>query len=74
MTSPSSARSSTSCVLIVAALGVKLSARFNWGWAIFEYALMIGFAIAALWMIYVTGLSGAVHTCQLAVHAAQGPA
>jgi len=49
-------------VLIVAALGIKLSARFNWGWAIFEYALMIGFAIAAIWMIYVTGLDGAVHT------------
>jgi len=49
-------------VLIVAALGIKLSARFNWGWAIFEYALMIGFAVAALIMIYGTGLSGAVHT------------
>ena len=49
-------------VLIVAALGIKLSARFNWGWAVFEYALMIGFAIAALVMIYGTGLSGAVHT------------
>jgi amino acid transporter len=49
-------------VLIVAALGIKLSARFNWGWAIFEYALMIGFAVAALVMIYGTGLSGAVHT------------
>ena len=32
-------------VLIVAALGIKLSARFNWGWAVFEYALMIGFAV-----------------------------
>jgi len=49
-------------VLVIAALGIKLSARFNWGWAIFEYALMIGFAIAALVMIYSTGLSGAVHT------------
>jgi amino acid transporter len=49
-------------VLIVAALGIKLSARFNWGWAVFEYVLMIGFSIAALVMIYITGLSGSVHT------------
>ncbi len=35
-------------VLIVAALGIKLSARFNWGWAVFEYVLMIGFAVAAI--------------------------
>ena len=49
-------------MLIVAALGIKLSARFNWVWAVFEYALMIGFAIAALIMIYGTGLSGSVHT------------
>jgi amino acid transporter len=49
-------------VLIVAALGIKLSARFNWGWAIFEYVLMIGFAVAAVIMIYGTGLSGSVHT------------
>lgn len=49
-------------VLVVAALGIKLSARFNWTWAIFEYVLMIGFAAAALWLIYVTGISGSVHT------------
>jgi amino acid transporter len=49
-------------VLIIAALGIKLSARFNWGWAIFEYLLMTGFAIAAIVMIYATGLSGSVHT------------
>lgn len=49
-------------VLIIAAVGIKMSARFNWAWAIFEYALMIGFAIAALAMIYGGGLSGAVHT------------
>ncbi len=49
-------------VLIVAAIGIKLSARFNWGWAIFEYVLMIGFAVAAIVMIYSTGLSGSVHT------------
>ncbi len=58
-------------VLIVAALGIKLSAHFNWAWAVFEYALMIGFAVAAIIMIYVTGLSGSVHTIELAVHAAQ---
>jgi amino acid transporter len=49
-------------VLVVAALGIKLSARFNWVWAVFEYALIIGFSIAALVMIYSTGLSGSVHT------------
>ena len=49
-------------VLVVAALGIKLSARFNWVWAVFEYALMIGFSIVALVMIYSTGLSGSVHT------------
>jgi amino acid transporter len=49
-------------VLIIAALGIKLSARFNWGWAIFEYLLMIGFAVAAIVMIYFTGLSGSLHT------------
>src|SRR6202020_2107843 len=32
-------------VLAVAALGIKISARFQWGWAIFEYGLLIGFAI-----------------------------
>ena len=49
-------------VLIVAALGIKLSANFNWGWAVFEYVLMIGFAVAAIIMIYFTGLSGSVKT------------
>ena len=49
-------------VLVVAALGIKLSARFNWGWAVFEYALMIGFSIVALVMIYSTGLSGSLRT------------
>jgi len=46
----------------MAALGIKLSARFNWGWAVFEYALLIGFGLAAIVMIYFTGLSGSVHT------------
>ena len=49
-------------VLVVAALGIKLSARFNWVWAVFEYALLIGFSIVAIVMIYSTGLSGSVHT------------
>jgi amino acid transporter len=49
-------------VLVVAALGIKLSARFNWVWAVFEYALLIGFSVVAIVMIYSTGLSGSVHT------------
>jgi amino acid transporter len=49
-------------VLVVAALGIKLSARFNWVWAIFEYALLIGFSVVAIVMIYGTGLSGSIHT------------
>jgi amino acid transporter len=49
-------------VLAVAALGIKLSARFNWVWAVFEYALLIGFSVVAIVMIYSTGLSGSVHT------------
>jgi amino acid transporter len=39
-------------VLVVAALGIKLSARFQWGWAIFEYGLLVGFTIAAIVSIY----------------------
>jgi len=39
-------------VLIIAALGIKLSARFSWGWAIFEYGLLVGFSIAAIVYIY----------------------
>jgi hypothetical protein len=39
-------------VLVVAALGIKLSARFQWGWAIFEYGLLVGFTIAAIVGIY----------------------
>jgi amino acid transporter len=39
-------------VLVVAALGAKLSARFQWGWAIFEYGLLVGFTIAAIVGIY----------------------
>jgi len=35
-------------VLVIAALGAQLSARFQWMWAIFEYALILGFAIAAI--------------------------
>jgi amino acid transporter len=48
-------------VLIVAAIGVQASAKFQWAWAIFEYALLIGFAIAALVAIYGGHASGAVH-------------
>src|SRR5579864_1622751 len=35
-------------VLVVAALGIKLSARFQWSWAIFEYGLLVGFSVAAI--------------------------
>jgi amino acid transporter len=39
-------------VLVVAALGIKPTARFSWGWAIFEYGLLVGLSIAALVGIY----------------------
>jgi amino acid transporter len=48
-------------VLVVAALGVKLSARFQWSWAIFEYGLLIGFTIAAIIGIYSGHLTHTVH-------------
>ena len=48
-------------VLVVAARGIELSARFQWGWAIFEYTLIVVFAALALVSIYVFNLSGAVH-------------
>jgi len=48
-------------VLVIAALGVKLSARFQWGWAIFEYGLLIGFTIAAIVGIYSGHLTHTVH-------------
>lgn len=48
-------------VLVVAALGIKLSARFQWGWAIFEYGLLIGFTVAAIVAIYGGNLSHTVH-------------
>lgn len=48
-------------VLAVAALGVKLSARFQWVWAVFEYALILGFAVAALIGIYDGSIAHTVH-------------
>ena len=48
-------------VLVVAALGIKLSARFQWGWAIFEYGLLVGFTIAAIVAIYGGSLHNTVH-------------
>src|SRR5579859_616348 len=48
-------------VLVVAALGIKLSARFQWGWAIFEYGLLVGFTIAAIVVIYGNHRAHAVH-------------
>ncbi len=47
-------------VLVVAALGIKLSARFQWGWAIFEYVCLFCFSIAAVALIYTNGLSDTV--------------
>jgi len=48
-------------VLVVAALGIKLSARFQWSWAVFEYTVLIGFAIAAVSLIYSGHLAHSVH-------------
>ncbi len=48
-------------VLVIAALGVKLSARFQWLWAVFEYASLAGFSIAAVALIATHHLSGSVH-------------
>jgi amino acid transporter len=48
-------------VLVIAALGIKLSANFNWGWAIFEYGLLVGFTIAAVVGIYGHHLHHTVH-------------
>ena len=48
-------------VLAVAVFGIQLSARFQWAWAVFEYALLIGFSIAALALIYSGGLTHTVH-------------
>src|SRR6202034_96505 len=48
-------------VLVVAAVGIRLSARFSWGWAIFEYGLLVGFSIAALVGIYGHSLHHTVH-------------
>jgi amino acid transporter len=48
-------------VLVIAALGIRLSARFQWSWAIFEYGLLVGFSIAALVGIYGHSLHHTVH-------------
>jgi amino acid transporter len=48
-------------VLVIAALGIRLSARFQWGWAIFEYGLLVGFSIAAIVEIYGNHLHHTVH-------------
>lgn len=47
-------------VLYVAARGIVASARFQWAWAAFEYVVILGFAVVALFMIYGNHLSGAV--------------
>src|SRR5579862_5162437 len=43
-------------VLAVAARGAAISARFQWMWALFEYAMILGFCIAAIVGIYGGGL------------------
>jgi amino acid transporter len=48
-------------VLVVAALGIKLSARFQWVWAVFEYGLLVGFTVAAVIVIYAHHTAHAVH-------------
>jgi amino acid transporter len=48
-------------VLAIAALGIRLSARFQWGWAIFEYGLLAGFTIAAIVSIYGSHSAHTVH-------------
>lgn len=47
-------------VLIIAVAGVEASARFQWGWAIFEYLLLAGFAVAAVVAIANGSLAGSV--------------
>ena len=63
-------------VLVVAAVGIQLSARFSWGWAIFEYGLLVGFSIAALVGIYghSHSLHGTVHISSswFTIHGAGG--
>ena len=48
-------------MLVVAARGAGVSAKFQWVWAVFEYGLMLGFAIAAIVGIYSGGLQHTVH-------------
>ena len=61
-------------VLVIAALGVKLSARFQWLWAVFEYAALAGFSIAAVALIATNHLSGSIHlaTSWFTLHGAGG--
>lgn len=47
-------------VLVIAAIGIQASARFQWAWAIFEYGLLIGFAIAAIAVTYGVHAPGTV--------------
>lgn len=48
-------------VMAIAAAGAKLSARFQWGWATFEYLLVFGFAVAAVIGIYSGSIAHTVH-------------
>ncbi len=47
-------------VLAIAALGIKLSARFQWLWAFFEYLVLAGFSVAAVVLIYTNHISHSV--------------
>ena len=61
-------------VLVIAAVGIKLSANFNWAWAIFEYGLLVGFTIAAIVSIYGHHLHNTVHIASnwFTIHGAGG--
>ncbi len=61
-------------VLVIAAVGIRLSANFNWAWAIFEYGLLVGFTIAAIVSIYGHHLHNTVHISSswFTIHGAGG--
>ena len=61
-------------VLVVAAIGIKASARFQWSWAIFEYSVLAGFSAASLILIYNGHLHHTVHitTSWFTIHGAGG--
>ncbi len=48
-------------VLVVAAVGIKISSRFQWTWAVFEYTVLLGFCVTAVVLIYSGHISHSVH-------------